>query len=428
MTVSNTINHLKHVADKEGITYEEQALAVIAEKADGGMRDALSIFDQAASFCQGNITYQKVIEDLNVLDEDNYFKIIDLALENKVSDIMVTLNGILAKGFDGGNLIGGLANHVRSVMMAKDAQTLPLLECSEEQKAKYQQQAQKASAPFLYKALKIMNDCDIHYRTSSNKRLLVELTLIEVAQITQPADQDVPGAGRTPNRLKSLFKHILTPQPKPVLQGAGAETKPLATHASAPHHAEAETAQPVAASTSSQPTTATSPHLNTNIKLGSIGMTFSNILNGPKKKEYATQDQLTEQEAELDQNSEGGDNQEFTDEELQLQWMMMISRMPRAMIAMSSRMKNMIPKITEFPNVEVVIDNQILLEEIVKIKSRIRATLAATLHNKDIQFNVRLAKEDEVTKILTKKEIFEELRKKNPAIEKLRVQFGLTMA
>ena len=428
MTVSNTINHLKHVADKEGITYEEQALAVIAEKADGGMRDALSIFDQAASFCQGNITYQKVIEDLNVLDEDNYFKIIDLALENKVSDIMVTLNGILAKGFDGGNLIGGLANHVRSVMMAKDAQTLPLLECSEEQKAKYQQQAQKASAPFLYKALKIMNDCDIHYRTSSNKRLLVELTLIEVAQITQPADQDVPGAGRTPNRLKSLFKHILTPQPKPVQQGAGAETKPLATHASAPHHAEAETAQPVAASTSSQPTTTTSPHLNTNIKLGSIGMTFSNILNGPKKKEYATQDQLTEQEAELDQNSEGGDNQEFTDEELQLQWMMMISRMPRAMIAMSSRMKNMIPKITEFPNVEVVIDNQILLEEIAKIKSRIRATLAATLHNKDIQFNVRLAKEDEVTKILTKKEIFEELRKKNPAIEKLCVQFGLTMA
>lgn len=120
MTVANTINHLKMVAEKEGIQYEEQALAVIAEKADGGMRDALSIFDQAASFCMGNITYQKVIEDLNVLDSDNYFRLVDLALENKVAEMMVTLDGILSRGFDGGNMIQGLAQHVRNVMMAKD--------------------------------------------------------------------------------------------------------------------------------------------------------------------------------------------------------------------------------------------------------------------------------------------------------------------
>lgn len=148
MTVPNTINHLKMVAEKEGIKYEEQALAVIAEKADGGMRDALSIFDQAASFCQGDITYKKVIEDLNVLDSDNYFRIVDLALENKVSEMMLVLDGILGKGFDGGNMIQGLAQHVRNVMMAKDPQTLPLLETSEEQKAKYQTQAQKAPTPF----------------------------------------------------------------------------------------------------------------------------------------------------------------------------------------------------------------------------------------------------------------------------------------
>ena len=121
MTVPNTIAYLKMVADKEGITYDEQALEVIAEKADGGMRDALSIFDQAASFCQGDITYAKVIEDLNVLDVDNYFKMIDLALQNKVSDLMVLLNGVLEKGFDGGNLVNGLAAHARNVLMAKDA-------------------------------------------------------------------------------------------------------------------------------------------------------------------------------------------------------------------------------------------------------------------------------------------------------------------
>lgn len=195
MTVPNTIKHLAMVAEKEGIKYEEQALAVIAEKADGGMRDALSIFDQAASFCQGDITYKKVIEDLNVLDSDNYFKFVDLALANKVSEMMVLLNNIINKGFDGGILIQGLAQHVRNVMMAKDPQTLPLLETSDEQKAKYQAQAQAAPTPFLYKALKIMNDCDVQYRQSSNKRLLVELTLIQVGQITQPEDKDVPSGG-----------------------------------------------------------------------------------------------------------------------------------------------------------------------------------------------------------------------------------------
>ncbi len=137
MTVPNTIKHPAMVAEKEGIKYEEQALAVIAEKADGGMRDALSIFDQAASFCQGDITYKKVIEDLNVTDSDNYFNLVDLALSNKVSEMMVLLNNILNKGFDGGILVQGLAQHVRNVMMAKDPRTLPLLETSEEQKAKF---------------------------------------------------------------------------------------------------------------------------------------------------------------------------------------------------------------------------------------------------------------------------------------------------
>ena len=150
MTVPNIIDHLKRVAEKENIQYDEEALNVIAEKADGGMRDALSIFDQVASFSQGNITYQKVIEDLNVLDAENYFNIIDLALENKVSEIMVLLNSVINKGFDDGHLVNGLASHVRNVLMAKDAQTLPLLEVSEQLRNRYQLQAQKCPVNFLY--------------------------------------------------------------------------------------------------------------------------------------------------------------------------------------------------------------------------------------------------------------------------------------
>ena len=173
ITVETIVSHLKDVAAKEGISYEEQALAFIAEKADGGMRDALSIFDQAASFCQGNITYDQVLADLNELDADNYFKMTDLAYDNKVADLMLLLNDIISKGFDGGNVVTGLAAHLRNVLMAKDASTLPLLETSKQQAEKFKQQAEKCSTTFVYRALRILNQCDVTYRASSNKRLLV---------------------------------------------------------------------------------------------------------------------------------------------------------------------------------------------------------------------------------------------------------------
>lgn len=269
MTVQNTIDHLKMVAEKEGITYEEEALALIAEKADGGMRDALSIFDQAASYSQGNITYQKIIEDLNELDSDNYFRITDLAFENKVTDIMMLLNSIIAKGFDGGNLITGLAAHMRNVLMAKDKQTVTLLEVSEKQRQKYVEQAAKCPVKFLYKALKIMNECDINYRQSSNKRLLVELTLIQVAQITQP-DDDTPGAGRSPKRLKSLFKNIVMSRPKAAQQVAVAGKKLS--------YKTERTAE--AATIASEPTAEESVKPNPmtkKLKLDNIGITFAGI-------------------------------------------------------------------------------------------------------------------------------------------------------
>ena len=215
MTVPDIVKQLKMVAENEGITYEEEALGVIAEKADGGMRDALSVFDQAASFCQGNITYDKVIEDLNVLDADNYFKIIDLCLLNKPADVMVLLDGIINKGFDGGHLISGLAVHVRNVLMAKDEQTLPLLQVGARQAERYKEQAGKCPTAFLYKALKIMNDCDINYRQSGNKRLLVEITLIQLAQLAAPDADDTSG-GRSPEQvINPIFKTSGMPEQKP---------------------------------------------------------------------------------------------------------------------------------------------------------------------------------------------------------------------
>lgn len=396
MTVPDIIGHLKNVAEKEGITYEEEALEIIAGKADGGMRDALSIFDQAASFCQGNITYGKVIEDLNVLDAENYFRIIDLAVENKVAEVMVLLNNVIAKGFDGGHLIGGLAAHVRNVLMARDEQTVPLLEVSRQQAERYKEQARKCPPAFLYKALQIMNRCDINYRQSSNKRLLVELTLIEVAQITQ--EDDSPGAGRSPRRLKSLFnKLIRNVQPKAASQVAAAE-RPLHTRITSAA-AEPERKRPDAGAPKRIP-----------VKLSAIGTTFANMRKEPEKPQYV-------KEVEVKDN---GEHQDFDEDGLLLQWMSMCNRMPQQMVGMASRMKNMTPKITEYPNVEVVVDNQILLDQMMQIKNRIRNTLVTTLHNCGITLNMRLAEAGEVKKILSKRELFEVMRTKNPTLEKLR--------
>ena len=437
MTVANTIAHLKMVAEKEGVKYEDQALAVIAEKADGGMRDALSIFDQAASFCQGDITYQKVIEDLNVLDSDNYFKLVDLALENKVSQMMLLLDNILGKGFDGGNMIQGLAQHVRNVMMAKDTQTLPLLETSEEQKAKYVEQAKKAPTPFLYKALQLMNSCDVQYRQSSNKRLLVELTLIQIGQITQPEDQDVPSAGRTPHRLKSLFQKIVA-QLKPASQGAGAGQE-------SGSKAPITGAQPVAAATAAPVSTGNhgsqeaastdSPKAKNilkspgQIKLSGIGMSFANLEKTEQNSHriYNPIDQLK------DEPMAGGTashDQPFTQEQVEGQWISMCLRMQgiKDFIGLANRMKPIVPTITDFPHIEVVIDNKLLLDDVVKIKGRILQTFRIGLNNSQVTLDYRLAESDEVTRILSKREILENMIKENPAIGKLTQDLRLVMA
>ena len=402
MAVNSTIDHLKMVAEKEGIGYEEEALAVIAEKADGGMRDALSIFDQAASFCQGNITYEKVIEDLNVLDSDNYFRITDLALENKAADIMVLLNGVLAKGFDAGNLITGLAKHVRNVLMAKDPQTVGLLETSQRQAERYKEQAGRCPIKFLYNALKIMNRCDVNYKQSTNKRLLVELTLIEMAQITQ--DEEVPGAGRLPRRLKSLFQKMIKEN----------RLRQVAEQVAATGESKTVVPQTQQEELKVQKNVETPKVL----KLRGLGYSFK------KLKQDATGDSEKKEEEEV---KDTGEHRTFTEEELGTVWYAMCSRMPQQLAGLSVRIKNLQPKITEFPNVEVVVDNQLLLDDITNIKTKILATLVKDLKNDDITLSLRKAKEEEVGRVLTRKEQYMELTKKNKAVAKLQELLSLEL-
>jgi len=177
-------NYLKVICEKEGITAEDDALHIIAQKADGAMRDALSIFDRVISFSGKNLTREAVTENLNVLDYDTYFSMTDLLLDNKIPDVLNAFNSILGKGFEGHHFINGLASHFRDLLVAKDKATIALLEVGDNAKKKYLQQAVKASIPFLMQAIDKANDCDLKYRTSKNQRLLTELTLMQIASIT----------------------------------------------------------------------------------------------------------------------------------------------------------------------------------------------------------------------------------------------------
>ena len=204
ISVTDAANYLAQVAEKEGITTEPEALNVIAQKADGGMRDALSIFDQVVSFTNGNVTYQSVIDNLNILDCEYYFRLTDAMLEHRVQDCFLILNDILSKGFDGGHFVTGLASHFRDLLVSKDPATLPLLEAGASIRDHYKSQAVRCTAKFLYRAIRIANECELNYRLSKNKRLLIEVALIRLAQLTPEGEEDIPG-GRSPKeKLKPI--------------------------------------------------------------------------------------------------------------------------------------------------------------------------------------------------------------------------------
>ena len=391
MTVPNIVNHLKMVAEKEGIGYEEEALNVIAEKADGGMRDALSVFDQAASFCQGNITYNKVIEDLNVLDADNYFNIIDLSLDNKVADIMVLLNNIINKGFDGGHLISGLASHVRNVMMAKDEQTLPLLQVSQRQMEKYKEQASKCPPNFLYKALKVMNDCDINYRTAKNKRLTVELALIRMTQLGVQA-----AAPTTAAPIQNTQKTQNT-QNTPNIQSAQSAPNPPST-----------------------PKMPTTPPLPKAPSLSAIPKIPN--LNGVGTSPVAAPAVPTPQPTAP---AAAPQNNPFTKDRFNDAWTGLKTYFGKE----DSRLRNVVsfyqPVLHNQQSATLELPNQWELEEVKKALPRIHAYLHQQLKNDQLTLTLKVAQYTHEQKAFTAEERYKVMLEENTALNTLKEQFAL---
>lgn len=225
---ADIISHLQGIASKEGINAEHEALRIIAQKSDGCMRDALSLFDQMVSFTQGDLTYAKVISSLNVLDYEYYFRLTDFVLEGKTSQALLLFNEVLSRGFEGSIFIEGAAAHFRDLLVNGDPATAPLFEGSDELRARYAGQAARCKAKFLFNAIKLCNSCSMNYRTSRSKRLLVELTIIELSQLQ---DDSEDGAGRSPKMLKPIFNKSNSNklENKPIVEKA--TTQPAVTTA-----------------------------------------------------------------------------------------------------------------------------------------------------------------------------------------------------
>ena len=419
MEVPDIVNHLKGVAEKEGIAYEEEALSVIARKADGGMRDALSIFDQVASFSAGNITYKKVIEDLNILDYDYYFNLTDSLLKGDIPTAMLTFNEILRKGFEGNHFIGGLAAHFRDLLVSRDESTLPLLDVADNVRQRYSEQAKRCKPQFLYRALKLCNDCDVNYRVSRNKRLGVELCLIEVAQCAQ---EDAPGCGLGPTKtLKPIFAHTATKKqaaPKPAAPKPAAQSQPpavvngqAAPAAGALQNAPTHTAQQNPAQQAKRPV----PTLSIRKTMEAMHQPQQTTVqeNAPA---YAAQ-----QKPQRDKAFEAADVNRC--------WLQYALSLPREYAAMSARMRNMTLEVAPgSKRVTVPVENEQVMKYMQQMQPQVEQYLRNELQNDFVALDLKLVAREAQTRAYSPKEQFAAMLKDSPALETLRQTFKLELA
>ena len=442
ISVEDTVNHLMYVAAKEGIAAEPEALNVIAMKADGGMRDALSIFDQVVSFTGGHITYKSVIDNLNVLDYEYYFRLTDSFLANKVSDVLLLFNDILNKGFDGSHFITGLSSHFRDLLVAKDAVTLPLLQVGAGIRQRYQEQAQNCPLPFIYKAMKLCNDCDLNYRVSKNKRLLVELTLIQLAQLTVEGDE--ASGGRSPkNVIKPIFN-----QPVAQASSAGAAPVQQGTH-SVPQ-------SPTAASHSAGPAASTqsprsvTPQQPASLVAAAPSFTSSAVSSGQSRKEegrkvpvmslsslgvsikhpHRGQEEKNVQSVSSSTPSHAVQEEDlmFNERDLDYYWREYATQLPKEQDALSKRMLMLHPSLLKNSTTfEVVVDNEMAAKDFVALIPELQQYLSKRLKNRKVAMQVRVSEDSEATRPVGRVEKFQMMAQKNQALLQLKDTFGLEL-
>ncbi len=419
MTIQDIVGHLEKVAQQENIAYEPAALNVIAQKADGGMRDALSIFDQVASFCQGNITYQQTIADLNVLDYEYYFKLVDYFLGGNIPAIMLTFNDILSKGFEGSHFIGGLNEHLRNLLVSRDEQTTKLIEASDEVRKRYAGQARRCQPKFLYAAIRKCTDCDLNYRASQNKRLLVELTLIEIEQL---AADDGAGSGPGPTRiLKPIF---------PKGQEHSASAPSLATAQAADTQASPRPAQPSApratqpASRSAAAAAHATPQRGTANTAKGFSISLSRGQDAPSPPAPATPSGTDTAPAP----DAGKPQMTLSQQTLMIAWKTFAASLPLEQKAMATRMENIQPALlADRQHFEIVVDNPIVEKQFREFSSQLLPYLRQQLQAPGLDMLLRLRQDTDKPAVYSKREQYKYLCDENETLMRLSETFGLEL-
>lgn len=387
ITVPDTIAYLQSVAQKEGITVSEEALNVVAQKADGGMRDALSIFDQLVAFCGTNISYEQTISVLNVLNADYYFSLVDNSLAHNVAASLMLFNDVLNHGFDAGHFVTGFAQHLRDVLVSKDPQTLPLLETGEAMRQRYGEQAQRCHPIWLFQALDILNTCDINYRTARNKRLTVELALVKLCQLG--VAQTVPAA--QPSAAPQQAKPTVVPQP---------------TQAAKPTVAAQPSPAPQPAAPQATPSIPKMPSI-------SLGL-------GIKKEAPSAAPQTTGSQPKTEEDQ----NRPFTVDQLRDAWVGLAAthkEEPR----LKELIENYTPKLVDSVTAEIQMPNPWQMAEMRKALPGLMSQLRQTLHNNHLQLQLVQAEFSQEQMAFTAEEKYKLMAEQNPALTQLKERLDL---
>jgi DNA polymerase-3 subunit gamma/tau len=400
ISVADMVNHLQYVAQKENVSAEPEALNIIAQKADGGMRDALSIFDQTVSYTAGNVTYKSVIENLNVLDFEYYFKLTDAIVAGSVVDCLLVLNDILNRGFEGQYVISGITSHFRDLLVCKDPVTATLFEVGASIREKYVATAKQCSNAFLYKAIEMANDCDLNYRMSKNKRLLLELTLIKLCQLSENSE-DPKNEAEKKNELKPVTPsekvHPKTKTQPVQISGTVSEPKPEI--------------KPLPVIPGEKKSTVTT--------IAGLGVSLSSLTEENPEKPVEKSISL---QAEPRQS-----NRLFTEEELQKAWQEFAENLVEEKLLRNTMMLYK-PKMLGNTVFEVEVNTEINKNYLDDYGNVILAYLRESLQNDDITMTIIISEATVVKKPLTSREIFDELVQKNPSLQKLSDEFDLELS
>ena len=392
ITIEDIEKHLAYVAASEGVTADPDALNIIAQKADGALRDALSIFDQMVSFSGNNITYNSVIENLNVLDYDYYFKIVDDLLQGNTSDILLLVNDIINKGFEPQHFVTGMGNHLRSLLVSKDAATVQLLEVSEKLRQSYVEQAQRCPLSFLVRALDINNQCDIDYRSASNKRLHLEVNLLKMVVPTSNPNASAPNpqlGGVNPPINTSSMPAASKPQPQPQPQQQSVPTTgPMAAGPTLVKSAE--------------------PVVRQRPRGGASTISIT------KSMEQSAKEEVVEPTWDTP----------FTQEQLEASWNEFVNKYKKISPNFAAGLGKYKPVLQPEFEIHFNVDNM-LFESDTEGMTALRSHLKNTLHNNQYKLCPELMERPAEIEAYTDKEKFEKMAAAHPELRKLQIELKL---